>query len=112
MTRGGEERFVPYAGQLAALAAAYYVSARLGLRLALVGDIVTPLWPPTGVAVVALGAFGLRLWPAVALGAFAVNVGLADSMSVAAAIAVGNTLAPLAATVALRRLGFDATLGR
>ncbi|MFN7146340.1 MAG: sensor histidine kinase, partial [Myxococcota bacterium] len=37
--------------------------------------LVTPVWPPTGVALAALLLGGLRLWPGVALGAF-VTVGL------------------------------------
>ena len=34
-----------------AVALAYYVLALLGLELSLVADSVTPLWPPTGIAV-------------------------------------------------------------
>ena len=98
--------------RLVALGLAYYVSARLGLRLALVDDIVTPLWPPTGVAVVGLSMLGFAAWPAVAVAAFAVNVSLASSPLVAAGIAVGNTLAPLAAAALLRRADFDARLER
>jgi integral membrane sensor domain MASE1/anti-sigma regulatory factor (Ser/Thr protein kinase) len=90
----------------------YYVSARLGLRLALVDRIVTPLWPPTGVAVVALTTFGFGVWPAIAVAAFAVNVSLADTALVAAVIAIGNTAAPVIAVALLKRLGFDTALER
>src|SRR5204862_952693 len=44
------------------LAAAYYGTAILSLRLALVRGQVTPIWPPTGIALVALLVFGRRLW--------------------------------------------------
>jgi len=98
--------------KLVVVAVAYYVSARLGLRLALVDHIVTPLWPPTGVAVVALTTIGFGMWPAIAVAAFAVNVSLADSASTAVLIAVGNTLAPVAAAMLLRRLAFDHRLER
>ena len=98
--------------RLLLVAAAYYVSARLGLRFALVGDIVTPLWPPTGLAVVALFALGLGVWPAIAVAAFVVNLPLAGSPAVAAGIAVGNTLAPLWAVLLLQRLNFDGRLAR
>src|SRR5262249_27706250 len=55
------------------VALAYYVAAKLGLQLALVEKNVTPLWPPTGIAVVALLIFGLDAWPGVALAAFVIN---------------------------------------
>ena len=60
--------------RLALVAVAYYVSARLGLELALVHGQVTPVWPPTGIALVAILVFGVRVWPAVAVAAFAVNL--------------------------------------
>ena len=44
------------AGRVAALVAvavAYYLGARFGLSLSLVKENVTPLWPPTGIAVAA-----------------------------------------------------------
>lgn len=98
--------------ELAAVAAAYYLSARIGLSLALVDRLVTPLWPATGVAVVALRARGLRVWPAIAIGALAVNVTLVDRPLVAVIIAAGNTLAPVAAAIVLERLGFDPKVSR
>jgi integral membrane sensor domain MASE1/anti-sigma regulatory factor (Ser/Thr protein kinase) len=101
-----------YLVRLLVVGGAYYVSARLGLELALVGRSVTPLWPPTGLAVVAFLAGGRRLWPAVTLAAFAVNVPISPTMGAAFAIAVGNTLAPLAAAAVLRRVGFHRDLAR
>ena len=101
-----------FATRLGVVFVAYYLSARLGLRLALVDEIVTPLWPPTGVAVVALFGFGLSMWPAVALAALAVNFGLTDSPATAMGIAVGNTIAPVVASLLLRRLDFDHLLER
>lgn len=56
-----------YTGQLVLLGLAYYLTARLSLRLALVNEVVTPIWPPTGIALVALLGFGRRVWPAVPL---------------------------------------------
>ncbi|QIY72357.1 MASE1 domain-containing protein [Streptomyces sp. RLB1-33] len=98
--------------QLAAVAAAYYVSAKIGLQQQLVRGQVTPLWPPTGVAVVVLLLWGLRMWPGIALGAFVVNVMLGPSILPVLAIAVGNTLAPVCAYLLLRRVGFHAALDR
>jgi integral membrane sensor domain MASE1 len=52
----------------------YFVAAQLSLRLALVGENITPLWPPTGIALVGFLLRGRRLWPGVAVAAFAVNL--------------------------------------
>lgn len=100
------------AAKVVLVALAYYVTARLSLNLALVGDQVTPVWPPTGIALVALLWLGFRVWPGIALAAFLVNVPLGPSWWAAASIAVGNTLAPLFAWFLLRRVGFDPRLER
>jgi integral membrane sensor domain MASE1 len=111
------DRFVALLGehrllQLGGVCLAYYAAARLSLELSLVGHSITPLWAPTGVAVAAILAGGYRLWPAVAVAAFAVNVPISPSPAVAAGIAVGNTAAPLAAVWLLRRLQFRTELAR
>ena len=49
--------------RLALVAVAYWLAARLSLNLALVHGQVTPVWPPTGLALAALVLFGRRLWP-------------------------------------------------
>jgi diguanylate cyclase (GGDEF)-like protein len=90
----------------------YYLAARLSLRLALVGGQVTPIWLPTGIAVVALLLFGARLWPGLAVGAFLVNAPIGPSILAAAGIAAGNTLAPVLAVVLLRKVGFRKELER
>ncbi|MFI1096749.1 MASE1 domain-containing protein [Streptomyces sp. NPDC020917] len=94
------------------LTAAYYGTARLGLLEQLVRGQVTPLWPPTGLALTALLVFGTRIWPGIALGAFTVNVTLGPSIAVVVAITAGNTAAPLAAYLLLRRAGFHIELDR
>ncbi|WP_425246106.1 MASE1 domain-containing protein [Streptomyces sp. NEAU-NA10] len=108
-------RLRPYAVEglrLAAVAGAYYVSARIGLQQQLVRGQVTPFWPPTGIALVALMLWGLRVWPAVALGAFLVNVTLGPSILPVLAITVGDTLSPVCAFLLLRRVGFRTALDR
>src|SRR5438270_14096527 len=90
------------------VALAYWLTALVSLRLALVHGQVTPIWPPTGIALVALLIFGRRVWPAIYLGALAVNLPLGPSPVGAAFIAAGNTLAPLTAAALLERGGFRA----
>jgi integral membrane sensor domain MASE1 len=85
----------PTAVQIVALAVVYCVVAEAGLSVAALTGNVTPVWPPTGVALAALVLFGRRLWPGVALGALLVN-GLSDvPMDAACGMAVGNTLEAL-----------------
>ena len=101
-----------YGVRLAGVAAAYFVAARLSLDVALVNSQVTPVWPPTGIAVVALLVFGVRMWPAIAVAALAVNLPLGPNAVGAAIIAAGNTLAPLAAVAIMRAAHFDPRLER
>src|SRR5262245_37337290 len=94
------------------VAVAYYLTARLGLLQELVRDQVTPYWPPTGVALVALLVLGIRIWPGIALGAFVLNATIGSSLVAAALITVGNTIAPVCAYLLLRRADFRATMDR
>ena len=78
------------------VAAVYFGAAQLGLLLASVHGSVSPVWPATGVAIGALLLGGFRLWPGVALGAFAANALTPVSLLVAAGIGTGNTLEAVA----------------
>lgn len=98
--------------QLAVVALAYWLAALVSLRLALVHGQVTPIWPPTGIALVALLVFGRRVWPSIFLAALAVNLPIGPSPLGAAFIAAGNTLAPLTAAALLQRAGFRIELDR
>lgn len=79
-----------------AVCALYVAAGKLGLSLALVHASATPVWPPTGIALAALLVFGMRMWPAVFVGAFLVNVTTAESVPTSLAIAAGNTIEALA----------------
>jgi signal transduction histidine kinase len=98
--------------RLGGVSIAYGVAAHLSLGLALVHGQVTPVWPPTGIAVVALLVFGRRVWPAIFVAALAVNLPLGPSPLGAAVIATGNTLAPLFATELLKLVDFHRELDR
>ena len=98
--------------QLAVVTLAYWLAAVVSLRLALVHGQVTPIWPPTGIALVAILVFGRRVWPAVFLGALAVNLPIGPTALGAAFIAAGNTLAPLTAAALLRHAHFRIELDR
>ncbi len=89
------------------LALAYYAAAILSLKVALVQDLVTPIWPPTGIALVCLMIWGRRYWPWITLAALLVNLPRTGSPLAAAGMALGNTVAPLLAVTLLQRVGFD-----
>jgi integral membrane sensor domain MASE1 len=57
-----------------AVIAAYVAAAAVGFRLAFVAEQVTTVWAPTGIALAALLLGGLRLWPAVWIGALLANL--------------------------------------
>jgi len=91
-----------YLVRLALLAGIYYLAARLGLRFASIGESISLVWPPTGIAFAALTLLGYRYWPGVALGAFLANAGTSIPLPAALGIAVGNTLEAVVATYLLR----------
>ena len=96
---------------IVALGVLYYFAARIGLRLAVVEDNITPLWPPTGLALVAFLRYGRRLWPGVAIAAFLVNLPITN-LPAALITAAGNTLAPMLAAWLLERVGFRQQIDR
>ncbi|MGW8887508.1 MASE1 domain-containing protein [Streptomyces sp. NPDC055749] len=101
--------------QMLGVAAAYYASAQLGLlqKVSVNGSVVTPLWPPTGIALGALLYLGTRIWPGIALGALLTIIEISDSFTLyGIGIAAGNTVAPLCAYLTLRRIGFRVELDR
>ncbi|MFI9803289.1 MASE1 domain-containing protein [Streptomyces sp. NPDC052301] len=98
--------------EICAVAALYFGSAKAGLQQQLVRGQVTPLWPPSGIALASLLLRGPRVWPGIALGAFLVNVSLGPSLPAVLGIVVGNTLAPVCSYVLLRRTGFREELDR
>jgi len=89
---------------LAALTVVYVVAGKLGLLFASVHASATAVWPPTGIALAALLLLGRRAWPAVAVGAFVVNVTTAGSVATSLGIALGNTLEGLLGAWLVERL--------
>jgi PAS domain S-box-containing protein len=87
----------------ALLGAVYYGAAMLGLHYASIGQSISLVWPPTGIAIAALTMLGPQYWPAILLGAFLANAATPVSFGAAAAIATGNTLEALVAAYLIRR---------
>jgi signal transduction histidine kinase len=82
----------------------YYLAGQVGLSMTSLHAPVSPVWPPTGVAVAALLILGRNLWPGIFVGAFLVNAVTAEPLWAAGMIAVGNTLEALACVGLLRAL--------
>ncbi len=95
---------VPLIIQILLLGLLYFAAAKLGLSLASLHKNVTPVWPPTGIAIASLLLFGKRLWPGVFLGALATNFLTDIPLGSALGIATGNTLEAVVACLLLHHV--------
>jgi two-component system CheB/CheR fusion protein len=102
---------VPAALSTLAVALVYFAAAKLGLTMAFVAEQVSPVWPPTGIALAAM-LLDRRLWPGIALGAFFANLTAHEPVATAAGIATGNTLEAVLGAWLLRRSGTRPSLER
>jgi len=102
---------VRWLGELMALAALYFLTARLGLVMAIPGGHVTPVWPPSGISLAAVLLRGRRVWPGIWLGSFAANfwdfyggsLGLTTAVATSAIFGIGASLTALLGCQLLRR---------
>jgi signal transduction histidine kinase/integral membrane sensor domain MASE1/ActR/RegA family two-component response regulator len=91
-------------GLMLGVAAVYFLAAKLGLSLAYLNASVSPVWPPTGLAIAAGLWLGYRAAPGIFLGALVANYLLTDvSLAAAVGISIGNTLEAVVAVYLLRR---------
>ena len=88
---------------LLVLTGVYFLAGKFGLSLAFVHASASAVWPPTGIALAATLLLGYRVWPALFLGAFLVNVTTAGSVWTSLGIAGGNTLEGLLGAFLVRR---------
>lgn len=82
---------------LALLTLFYIVVGKFALTFASINASASPVWPTTGLAIAALLILGQRIWPAVLIGAFFVNLTTAGNVLTSIVIAIGNTLEGLVA---------------
>ena len=102
-----------YLVEFALVLVAYFLGGKVGLAIPFTSGNVSPVWPPAGIALVAMLVVGYRIWPAVAIGAFLVNFFTPIGPEAALGIAVGNTVGPLTGAWLLRRIpGFQPSLTR
>ncbi|MDD1642968.1 MAG: MASE1 domain-containing protein [Methylococcaceae bacterium] len=81
----------------------YFATAKVGLEYTVIGQTVTLLWLPSGIALVAVLIGGYRLWPGIALGALIANAGTGVPVITLSVITLGDTLEPLFGALLLRR---------
>ncbi len=102
-----------YAVRVAGLALAYFLAARVGLEYAVINPVISTIWPASGIALAAVLLGGLRLLPAIFIGAFAVNYLIHGNMTVSAITGLGNLLEVLLGILLLRRVfDFDVRVSR
>jgi PAS domain S-box-containing protein len=105
------------------LAAAYFVTGKLGTFLAIPPGYATAIWPPSGIALAGLLISGYRIWPGILLGSFLVNHSTSlvsgspaetlVSIAITLAIGAGASLQALAGAYLVRRFaGFPNPLVR
>jgi integral membrane sensor domain MASE1 len=81
----------------------YFAVGKFGLMLASFHASASPVWPSAGIALAAMLILGYRVWPAIFIGAFLVNLTNAGDIATSLAIATGNTLEALAGAWAVIR---------
>jgi integral membrane sensor domain MASE1 len=81
---------------------AYCFTGAFGLHLASFHPSATPVWAPTGIALSAFLLLGRRIWPAIFLGALAINFPV-SGVSISLVIAIGNTVEGLLGSYLVRR---------
>jgi len=98
--------------QLGGLAAVYFAAAKLGSAFMPSGSNISPAWPASGLGLAVILRYGVRLWPAIVLGALAALIGSGFSPLATAGATLGYTLEVVIIAVLLRRLSFDPGLTR
>ena len=102
-----------YFATLLAIVVVNYLGASLGRLMAIPPGNVTPVWPPSGLALAALLILGPRYWPGVWLASFAFNLHFFDenipelqwnSLVCSLAIASGSSLQAWLGAVGFRRI--------
>jgi diguanylate cyclase (GGDEF)-like protein/PAS domain S-box-containing protein len=91
---------------------AYFAVAKLGLSFASGSDIVSAVWPPSGLALAAAVVYGARVGPPIFVAALLSNATGDSSLATAAGIAIGNAVAAVTGGALLARFDFDPALGR
>jgi signal transduction histidine kinase/CHASE1-domain containing sensor protein/integral membrane sensor domain MASE1 len=94
---------LPYWMAVGLGALAYYALAKLGLQFFSRELGVSPVWPASGLAVALIRLFGVRMWPAIFIGALGASI-FGQSQIVAVITAAGSTLEGVVGGLIVSRL--------
>ncbi|MEG4247471.1 adenylate/guanylate cyclase domain-containing protein [Microcoleus sp. Pol10D4] len=100
-----QSRIGRYLVQVTIVAVAYAVGARLAISIQGVNPFAASVWPPAGIAQAGLLLFGSKVWPAIVLGTFLLNL-VNPSEQIFALWLGGNAGAILQAVFAVTVLGW------
>ncbi len=111
----GDSRTAFHLGVCTVLVLIYFITGKLGLRLATIHPNATAIWAPAGISLAACLLFGSRVAPAIFVGAFLVNFTTAGSALTSIGIGLGNTLEAVTGAYLIRRFArglavFDSTV--
>ena len=96
-------------GRAFVLGAAYFVSGKLSVLLAIPPGIASPVWVPSAIALAAVLRWGYGVGAGVWVGSFLVNIGILQegggltAVAVVSGIATGSTLQAIAGAYLIRR---------
>ncbi len=84
------------------LALVYYFFGQLGLLIQKYPGI-TPMWPPSGIAIAAAILFGKRIWPGITLGVLILAYSARIPFTSTVTVTLGNTVEPILAVYLLEK---------
>ncbi|WP_235285087.1 CHASE domain-containing protein [Thalassospira sp. HJ] len=82
---------------------AYFVTGYAAIHLPFFATSITLIWPPAGIILAALVYWGWRYFPAVYIGAFLLNIVIAQTIGAMIFVAVGTTLAAVIPAILISR---------
>ncbi|MDG4718104.1 MULTISPECIES: CHASE domain-containing protein [Thalassospira] len=106
------ERQRQYILRALVIALGYFLTGYAGLQLPFYGSSVTLVWAPSGIAIATLIVWGWHYFPAVFIGALAVNLATSPSILAAFMIAAGNTAAAVGPALLIRHFCGNYPFGR
>jgi signal transduction histidine kinase len=107
-----KRRVIRYFGAIVLFALIHSGAVQLGLQMAYVQQNISPVWPPSGIALAVLILFGFRLWPGITLSVLIGSILKGDLPGIAIGMALANTLEAVITVWLLRRLDFHKSLNR
>ncbi|MCU0543185.1 MAG: PAS domain S-box protein [Oscillatoriaceae cyanobacterium Prado104] len=109
-----QSRIWRYFTQVAVLAVAYAIGARLAFSIQGINPFASSVWPPAGIAIAGLLLFGRKVWPALILGVYLLNFNNPAEQIFAIWLGgnIGAVLQAVFAVTALRWVRFRPSLER